>query len=218
MMCASLALLVLLGGCYWAPACALMHGEHEAHAAEVLFVTEALRVQGEGAHAPGRTPTRPDGSCPCPGHVGRSFCPLDSSPGQCDQPTHKSCKLGGHCAAAPPEHTPNAVPISTMNPSVTVTENGTVILMVQAEFLAYKNQQRPIPNINMISSTDNGRSWSNVSKMGPPGAPGSLYSTSSKTLFLFGKSANMLDNGTRPELPDTCYQSRSTRPGDPNAW
>lgn len=218
-MCtASLALVVyLLGGC-WSPAGALQ-GEHtDAHAAEVVFITEALRVQGE-ERAPGGTPTRPDGSCECPGHVGRSFCPLDSTPGQCDRPTHKPCKRGGHCAPPPPHYTPNGLlPVSTMNPSITVTDNGTVILIVQAEFLAYKNQQRPMPNINMLSSTDNGRSWSNVSKMGPPGAPGSLYSPSSKTLFVFAKSANMLDNGTRPELPDACYQARSTRPGDPTAW
>jgi hypothetical protein len=35
-------------------------------------------VQGE-KHAP--IPARADGSCACPGHPSRSFCPLDSAPG-----------------------------------------------------------------------------------------------------------------------------------------
>ena len=36
--------------------------------------------------------------------------------------------------------------------------------------------------------------------------------------FAFAKSANMLDNGSRPELPNTCYMAKSKRPGDPTAW
>jgi hypothetical protein len=185
--------------------------------AEVLFVTEATKVQGERS---GGSPTRADGSCACPGHPTRSFCPLDGTPGQCDAATHKPCEHGGHCAPPPPDydHGPGALPISTMNPSIVVTENGTVVLIVQMEFESYKGQQRPPPTVNMVSSTDNGRSWSNVSRMGPPGAPQGLYSPTSKTLFVFAKSANMVDNGTRPTLPDACYQSQSKRPGDPTAW
>merc|ERR1719478_1307831 len=54
--------------------------------------------------------------------------------------------------------------------------------------------------------------------MGPPGAPQALYSPTSSTIFLFGKSANMIDNGTRSELQDTCWMSKSTAAGDPRGW
>lgn len=108
--------------------------------------------------------------------------------------------------------------VSTMNPSITVDATGRVVLIAQANIATYKNQQRPMTTIVMVSSTTNGRTWSNVTQMGPPGAPQAAYSPSSGTLFLFAKSANMLDNGTRPELPDTCWMSASARPGDPAAW
>ena len=181
--------------------------------ATVLFVTDAIQVQGEKSTG---TPTRADGSCTCPGHPTRTFCPLDSSPGQCDKPSHPPCKPGGHCAPAPPHV--GKLPVSTMNPSITVDSNGTVVLLAQTNIETYKGQQRPETTISMVSSTTNGRTWSQVTQMGPPGAPQSLYSRASGTLFLFGKSANMIDNGSRPELPNACYQSKSTRPGDPTAW
>ena len=136
----------------------------------VLFVTEALKIQGETG---GKTPPRADGSCACPVHPARSFCPLHRTPGQCDEASHKPCKHGGHCAPAPPHA--GGVPVSTMNHSVTVDSNGgTVVLTVQAKYESCKNQQRPPSTINTINT------WSNVSRMGPPGAPQSLYSPSSK--------------------------------------
>ena len=76
----------------------------------------------------------------------------------------------------------------------------------QANIETYKNEQRPESTINMVSSRTNGRTWSNITQMGPPGAPQACYSPSSGKLFLFGKSANMLDNGTRPEPANTCFQ------------
>jgi hypothetical protein len=190
-------------------------------AAEVLFITEAAKVRSEGverspASPGGSRPTRADGSCECPGHPSRSFCPLDSTPGQCDTATRKPCQHGGQCAPPPPDygHSPGAL----LSTSVVITENGTVVLIVQMEFESYTNQQRLPATINMVSSTDIGRSWSNISRMGPPGAPQALYSPTSKTLFVFAKSANMVDSGTRTTLPDACYQSQSKRPGDPTAW
>ena len=128
-----------------------------AATAEVLFVTEAIHVQGE-KRAP--TPTRADGSCDCPGHAGRTFCPLDSTPGQCDAPSHKPCKRGGHCAPPPPQ--PGALPISTMNPSITVDSDGKIVLIAQANVMSYKSQQRPFTTLNMVSSTNSGRTWGNV--------------------------------------------------------
>jgi hypothetical protein len=187
-------------------------GKTDDASATVLFVTEAIQIQGEKS---GGTPTNMDGSCACPGHPTRTFCPLDSTKGQCDKASHKPCKHGGHCAPAPPQL---GLPVSTSNPSITVDSNGTVVLIAQTNIQTHKNQQRPFTTISMVSSKTNGRTWSNVTQMGPPGAPQSVFSKSSGTLFLFGKSANMLDNGTRPELPDTCWQSTSTQPGDPTAW
>jgi hypothetical protein len=43
-----------------------------------------------------------DGSCPCPAHPGRTYCPLDKSPGQCEKASHPPCKRGGACPAPPP--------------------------------------------------------------------------------------------------------------------
>ena len=61
--------------------------------------------------------------------------------------------------------------------------------------------------------TDSSAGW-----LGRRGAPQALFSPSSRTLFAFAKSANMLDNGSRAELPNTCYMAKSKRPGDPTAW
>ena len=36
--------------------------------------------------------------CPCPGHPGRTFCPLDPTAGQCDKPSVPCKKAGGSCA------------------------------------------------------------------------------------------------------------------------
>ena len=38
-----------------------------------------------------------DGSCPCPSHAGRTYCPLDKTPGQCDKASHPPCQPGGIC-------------------------------------------------------------------------------------------------------------------------
>ena len=108
---------------------------------EVRWITEALKVQGEHAAA-----TLPDGSCACPGHPTRTFCPLDSTPGQCDRPSHGTCQHGGHCPPGPPA-AGSSLPISTMNPSITVDSNGTVVLIFQANWQMYKDQQRPVQEL-----------------------------------------------------------------------
>lgn len=67
--------------------------------------------------------------------------------------------------------------------------------------------------IAMTRSSNSGRTWSNTTLMGPPGAPQALYSPSSDTVFLFGKSPNLIDNGTRPDVPNACFMSKSTDEG-----
>jgi len=42
------------------------------------------------------------GGCPCQSHPGRTYCPLDKTPGQCDKPSHPPCEPGGACPAPPP--------------------------------------------------------------------------------------------------------------------
>jgi hypothetical protein len=37
------------------------------------------------------------GGCPCPGHPGRTWCPLDPALHQCESTANKSCKPGGSC-------------------------------------------------------------------------------------------------------------------------
>jgi hypothetical protein len=181
-------------------------------AAEVLFITEAVKIQGDDSAA-----ARSDGSCACPGHPTRTFCPLDGTPGQCNKSAHAPCKPGGHCAR-PPEWGPGSLPVSTMNPSVVVTQNGTVVLFIQAEVMTYKNQQRLFNRIYMVTSDDRGRSWSTNFEMGPA-APQALYAPSSGTLFLVSKSPNLIDNGSHLEpQPQQNFMSTSARPGDPTAW
>lgn len=183
-----------------------------ATAAEVLFITEAVKIQRHDGAA-----TRSDGSCPCSGHPTRSFCPLNSTPGQCDKSTRPPCKLGGHCAR-PPQYGPGSLPVSVTNPSVVVTPNGTVVLFIQAEVMTYKSQQRLFSRIYMVTSDDRGQSWSTNFEMGPA-VPQALYAPSSNTLFLVSKSPNFLDNGSRPEPQrQQNFMSKSARPGDPTAW
>ena len=50
-------------------------------------------------------------SKPCPKHMGRTYCPSDPTPGQCDKPTHPPCPP---CTAPPPPpnpHSPVAGPL-----------------------------------------------------------------------------------------------------------
>ena len=52
--------------------------------------------------------TAGDGSCPCPAHSGRTYCPLDKTPGQCNKASHPPCKPGGTCPSPPPPGPPGA--------------------------------------------------------------------------------------------------------------
>merc|ERR1711908_104665 len=65
-----------------------------------------------------------------------------------------------------------------------------------------------------VSSKDLGHTWSRAPPKGPPGTSQLLYSPTSNTVFFLGKSSNMIDNGTRPEVPDVLYISKSTDDGE----
>lgn len=110
---------------------------------------------------------------------------------------------------------PKDAPQSFWTPNLVATTNGTIIIMAMA---------KPSFTNYMVSSQDGGQSWNkHAQPMGPPGTSQLLYSPSSDTLFMFGKSPNMIDNGTRPDPGNSqwLYQSKSTDGGmhwsDPTA-
>ena len=102
---------------------------------------------------------------------------------------------------------PNDAPESFWTPNIVATNNGTILIMAMA---------KPTFTNYLVSSRDGGQTWrKHAQPMGPPGTSQLLYSPTSDTLFMFGKSPNMIDNGTRPDPGGSAwlYQSKSTDGG-----
>ena len=99
----------------------------------------------------------------------------------------------------------NDAPVSMWNPSIVVTGSGKVLLFAQADVDNGQPGGRTSAVNTFASSSDFGHTWSNLTVFGPPGAACALYSPTtggpSGTTFLFAKSPNMIDNGTRPDPP-----------------
>ena len=91
-------------------------------------------------------------------------------------------------------------PNSFWTPNVVVTNNSTIILLAAAKYRWEGAQRDTFMGNAAKRSDDNGRTWTDLPIKGPPGTSQLIYSTSTDTLFLLGKSINMIDNGTRPEV------------------
>ena len=102
---------------------------------------------------------------------------------------------------------PDDAPSSFWTPNIVVTTNGTIVIMAMA---------KPTFTNYMVSSRDAGATWTkHAEPMGPPGTSQLVYSPTSDTLFLLGKSPNMVDNGTRPDPANGgwLWQSKSMDAG-----
>lgn len=99
---------------------------------------------------------------------------------------------------------PPDAPSTFWTPNIIQTRNSTLLLAMSEP--TYTNY--------MVSSQDQGKSWTRLAQpMGPPGTSQLVYSHTTNTVILLGKSPNMVDNGTRVGNASFLYMSKSVDDG-----